>query len=311
MIKLFKATAAIFLSLVSFSMSGERKILPEIYIDQMSEMTYQLDSYGNWCPCVDNLEGNELKNRLYHFATIFQKSSETIEKALIIKLPLSQFGKSEAIKEAGCTFHYANDNYMEWKIQHNSPMPDPMTSIAGARVIFYKEGKILAIEDKNLPNRFMLPGGSNDKEELNQNTAIREAREEVGLSFKPEDCYLIGMMNRVKASRYGANDMSLYYLVLHFTGDVVAQEAEITWAGWVDLDEVLAKKGNALSEQKFLKASQVTLDILQHIKDGMRTSQLRILPDLRQAWKPVQDQDPEDVMHLHLLASPSMVVSRL
>jgi ADP-ribose pyrophosphatase YjhB (NUDIX family) len=65
---------------------------------------------------------------------------------------------------------------MEWKIQNGSPMPDPMTSIAGARVIFVRNGKVLVIEDQNLPSRLMLPGGSVDNHELIHVTALREAR---------------------------------------------------------------------------------------------------------------------------------------
>lgn len=305
MIKRINTVVALLLSVASHSAAATRlEMDPIVHHDTISNLDYQWDNYGNVWPKIDKLDGDLLTSGLSKFIPSLMTDKKTEGKAFLIKLCLGDFGKSQALKQAGFTIHSATDQEMQWKIQNGSPMPDPMTSIAGARVIFYQDGKILAIEDKGLENRLMLPGGSNDRGELNMNTACREGQEEVGLSADAKDCILVGMMNRTNANRYGANDMSFYYLAVKFTGILTPQESEVSWAGWVDLDEVLTKRGYTLSETKFLKASQVTLDVLQHVKDGMKTPQFKVLPDLRQAWKPVQDQDPKDVMHLQLFTSP-------
>jgi len=305
MIKQIRTIIALFLLIPSFvSAATKLELKPEILQDQVSGLSYQHDNYGNIWPQIMNQDGLDLTSKLQAFVPSLQQNKTTIEKAFLIHLPLEAFGNSEAIKKAGFTIHHATDELIQWKIQNGSPMPDPFTSIGGARPLFYKNGHFLAIEDKGLPGRLMFPGGSYERGELIRTTALREAAEEVNLKFNPEDCHLIGIMNRVDANRYHANDMSYYYLVLNFEGQVVPQESEVSWAGWLNLDEVLLNKGAKISETKALKVSAVNLEILQHLKNGAKESRTLEMADLREAWKPLDQQNPKDKMHLYLFAAP-------
>lgn len=305
MIKRLRTIIALFLLIPSLvSAATKLELKSEILQDQVSGLTYQHDNFGNIWPQIILYQGLDLTSKLQAFVPSLQENMTTTGKAFLISLPLDAFFKSEAIKKAGFTIHHATDDFIQWKIQNGSPMPDPFTSIGGARPIFYKDDHFLAIEDKGLPGRLMFPGGSYERGELMRTTALREATEEVNLKFNPEDCHLIGIMNRVDANRYHANDMSYYYLVLNFEGHVVPQESEVSWAGWLNLDEVLLNRGAKISETKTLKASAVNLEILQHLKNGAKESKTLEMADLREAWKPLGEQNPKDKMHLYLFAAP-------
>lgn len=298
-----KLIIAIALSTFSYAAS-HLEIDKQNRLEDVSGLTYNQDNFGNIWPQITDLDGDPLTQSLVSFlSTITQKGN-----AILIDLPLKDFGKSEAIKSAGFTLHHASDSKMQWKVQNGSPMPDPMTSIGGARLVVLNDtGEVLVIEDKNLPGRLMFPGGSNDLKELLWNTAVRELKEEVGYVIRTHECKLIAQTNRVMANRFGANDICNYYLIRNFSGKLEPDAAEVSWAGWIPIKTILDNNGFALSESKFLKASYATLKILRHVLGGAKESTVEIMPDmLRQLCKSESEMDVKDRMHFHLFSEPTV-----
>ena len=65
-------------------------------------------------------------------------------------------------------------------------MPEPKTPLLTVDIIIEIGGQILLIERRNEPFGFALPGGFVDVGETVEAAAIREAKEETGLSILPE-----------------------------------------------------------------------------------------------------------------------------
>lgn len=261
-------------------------------------VAYKKDNFGNILPMVQGIEKPELTQKLQGFVTGLQQQEKG--KAFIIDLPHQDGHYVEDIKNAGFEYFHGDAKKTQWIIKNGSPIPAPSTAIAGARVIVKRYNddtgydEILVIEDKHFPGRIMFPGGSVDPQELAIDAACRELKEEVNLLVKPEYLQLIGLMNRVKANRYGYSDYSHYFLtsLSKTQGDIKPQESEILRTLWVPLKAI-----TLCSSVNDLKIDPVTGKIAEHIVNNKQTTTM-ILPDYRQMFK--EQKDLRDTMTLHL-----------
>jgi ADP-ribose pyrophosphatase YjhB (NUDIX family) len=85
---------------------------------------------------------------------------------------------------------------------------------------------------KQFPNFWTFPAGRyEESDELLENTAIREAKEEVNLDFKP-----IKKLNFYEFQNENFLNVSHIYLG-EWSGEVIFQKEEITEIGWFSYEE--------------------------------------------------------------------------
>jgi len=114
----------------------------------------------------------------------------------------------------------------------------PNTTVA-AIISEFKEGNeyILLTKRKVEPyiNKWCLPGGHINKNELAKNAVIREVKEETGLDFHPE---FYNYFDEI------IPDQNIHAVVLVFTGTscgaLVRDNSEVSDAKWVLLNEALS-----------------------------------------------------------------------
>jgi 8-oxo-dGTP diphosphatase len=104
-------------------------------------------------------------------------------------------------------------------------------------IIENEDGKILLTRRAAEPfkGQWCLPGGHIDENEKALDAVIREAKEETGLDF---DAKFFGYFNEVLP------EINWHAVVIVFagkgTGDLIAQEREVTDIAWFSLDEARA-----------------------------------------------------------------------
>ena len=108
----------------------------------------------------------------------------------------------------------------------------PITTVAA--IIKNDEDKILLTRRNVEPfkGQWCLPGGHIDQNEKASDAVIREAKEETGLEFEPE---FITYFDEI------VPELDWHAVVLVFagkgTGELAAQEREVTDIGWFSLEE--------------------------------------------------------------------------
>lgn len=98
-------------------------------------------------------------------------------------------------------------------------------------IIIDENKRVLLIKrwiNKNYcPNYFAFPWWMNEKDEIPENTAIREVREEIWLEFVPERLFLKDLNN----------DFPLYRFLWKYSWKIVLQEEECDGYGWYTYEE--------------------------------------------------------------------------
>jgi 8-oxo-dGTP diphosphatase len=102
-------------------------------------------------------------------------------------------------------------------------------AVAGAgAVVFDGEGRVLLVREDYGRRRWSLPGGRVERGELPHEAAVREAREETGLSITP--VAVIGLYRF-----YGERTFDVYAYCCEYEGEAqIASPGEIADLVWVD-----------------------------------------------------------------------------
>jgi 8-oxo-dGTP diphosphatase len=281
-------------SALSLSLHASDLTKTDESIDPQTKVSYQKDQYDNLWILEKTFNLDDPKAALAQF--LKGTSPSLSASAIMVNLGLESFGMAKTLKELGFHHHFTNDTLSEWVIKNASTMPEAMTSIGGGRVLLIKDECLLLTLDKGHTKwgRWNVPGGSQDPKELPLNTAVREIKEELGLTIKPQSLQLLAVMNRTGGNRYGANDHCYYYVSNAFEGEISLQTGEIQQARWVPLKDVAEGK-----KVETLPISGIVQTLVQHFLDN-KENKIVERPDIRQAWKKPEDQDKTDVLHLNL-----------
>lgn len=117
------------------------------------------------------------------------------------------------------------------------------TPYVASYVIFERDGKIAFIKRLNTGWRdgfFSLPSGKVEVGETYQQTAMREAKEEVGVTVKPTDLDCVHVMHR-HADDSHSSWVDTYWKVTTWSGDLVNAEphksSELVWLSPEQLPE--------------------------------------------------------------------------
>lgn len=118
---------------------------------------------------------------------------------------------------------------------------DTATPYIATIILFKKDGKIAHLLRRNtkwMDNFYGLPGGKVEKDERALAAAIREAKEEVGVTIKPEDLKLRLILHRKGDDSYWVDFL---FEALKWEGDLYNAEpdkhAELQWFSLSDLPE--------------------------------------------------------------------------
>ncbi|MFA6408055.1 MAG: NUDIX domain-containing protein [Candidatus Paceibacterota bacterium] len=103
----------------------------------------------------------------------------------------------------------------------------------GAKVGIFNDGKILLVRLTYYPKTWTFPGGTVDKDEAPREAAVRECKEEVGISLtNPEhvgDLYL--------EQQYKKDTVSVFKTIVNDTA-VIVDGREVAEADWFSLDNL-------------------------------------------------------------------------
>lgn len=132
--------------------------------------------------------------------------------------------------------------------------------IIKARLILEQSGKVLLMaQTTENGGKFTLPGGTVEGAEFTKTTLIRECKEELGITLKPDDLILIHVLHKKKGKD---NRITMYFSAQNYSGNLVALETEkfrgVTWCNIQRLP---------------LKTSATVKHVLQQVRMGERYSE--------------------------------------
>jgi len=152
--------------------------------------------------------------------------------------------------------------YSEWLTKEKMSVMKKAAVLIG---LFQKEGEWYLplikrpMHEKNHPGQIALPGGAMEKDETLENTAIREAFEEVGI--KPDDVGIIGVMTPlpVPVSNYV---ISPFVGIINKEPEWNINEDEVEELIILKLDDLISAD-NGYSEYWNLRGNQVNVPIFK------------------------------------------------
>lgn len=152
--------------------------------------------------------------------------------------------------------------YSEWLTKEKMSVMKKAAVLIG---LFQKEGEWYLplikrpMHEKNHPGQIALPGGAMEKDETLENTAIREAFEEVGI--KPDDVGIIGVMTPlpVPVSNYV---ISPFVGIINKEPEWNINEDEVEELIILKLDDLISAD-NGYSEYWNLRGNKVNVPIFK------------------------------------------------
>jgi 8-oxo-dGTP diphosphatase len=109
-------------------------------------------------------------------------------------------------------------------------------STHGALVSLWHEGELLLVQNSYVPYR-SLPGGYVGRAETSREAAIRELREEIGISARPEE--LEKVFDEVKEWEGKRDHVEIFALELSRRPEIRIDQREVVAAGWFSPEQAL------------------------------------------------------------------------
>ena len=109
-------------------------------------------------------------------------------------------------------------------------------STHGALVSLWHNGELLLVQNSYVPYR-SLPGGYVGRAETSRQAAIRELREEIGISARPEE--LEKVFDEVKEWEGKKDHVEIFALELNRRPEIRIDQREVVAAGWFSPEQAL------------------------------------------------------------------------
>ena len=189
---------------------------------------------------------------------------ERLQNRLAGELPGIKSWKRMAVKsQKGQSFESQSlQKYSDWLTKEKFSVMKKAAVLIG---LFKKDGEWYfplikrPMHEKNHPGQIALPGGAMEKDETLENTAIREAFEEVGI--KPDDVGIIGVMTPlpVPVSNYV---ISPFVGIINKEPEWNINEDEVEELIILKLDDLISAD-NGYSEYWNLRGNQLNVPIFK------------------------------------------------
>ena len=189
---------------------------------------------------------------------------ERLQKGLAGELPGIKSWERMAVKsQKGQSIESESlQKYSEWLTKEKMSVMKKAAVLIG---LFQKEGEWYLplikrpMHEKNHPGQIALPGGAMEKDETLENTAIREAFEEVGI--KPNDVEIIGVMTPlpVPVSNYV---ISPFVGIINKEPEWKINDDEVAELMILKLDDLI-EADNGYSENWDLRGNKVKVPVFK------------------------------------------------
>ncbi len=114
-----------------------------------------------------------------------------------------------------------------------------MNIIDKIALIYLKDGKILATLSKG-KDKYYMPGGKREEGETDEQTLIRECKEELNVNIKKDTIKYYGTFEAQAHGKIEGTIVKITCYTAEFTGELKpsSEIEEITWLTYKDLDKI-------------------------------------------------------------------------
>lgn len=271
--------------------------LTKVIVHEAAGMRYARNNFGDIFPQWQDIRSEDLTHKLSSFVNLLKDTEKNTP--FFVEVPHEKASEIVAIKKAGFTFHYANNDRTEWIFKNNSSIPLPYTAVIGAEIFVRKNDDVFVIEEKTRLGRLGFPGGTAEFKEFARETAAREFKEEVGFEVDPGKLALFALINRINDNRFNANSVIHCYVVdhSHVSGEVHIDTKEINRAFYASL--------NSIAQQEVVEGlivPPVVAALAKHLLNKSSQSYCKTFLDYRQLLKKESERDQTDTMTVEFFA---------
>lgn len=204
---------------------------------------YRYDTYGNVHISLDKISENTVRL----LAKIRQEMQKHFPRiGVFVHIPVVFGGYAEKIKAAEFSLYDIDceKQMISFLFKNGRGIPNIHNSCAGNAVCILRynnetgKKELLVVNDIDKPFCNVV-GGCVDNLERVADGAVREVKEEIGLTVNTSDLKLLRITNRVDEN-LKTNRLGFFYLCEVFEGEPKPDGQEIVDFKWVPLDEVLS-----------------------------------------------------------------------
>jgi ADP-ribose pyrophosphatase YjhB (NUDIX family) len=174
---------------------------------------YTKDSYGNLH--IQYSKSKQENAKIQKCMAFLQ--AETPQTAIFFEHPLrlSNFYATR-LKDQGFRIYDINEDTqaVTWLWANQRKIPDRWTTETAVRVVVRNaEGKLLLVKNEGI-SVLLVPGGGVPKGTLARDAAVSLLKDEIGITTRPKDLKLIGLLNRTNVYGFkGLNEVTYIFAV--------------------------------------------------------------------------------------------------
>lgn len=206
-----------------------------------------------------------------------------------------EFPVHKLVKKFGLKFYHGNENRVQYvKSTEDAPIPPLLTSINTVKLFISRmfDGHLQVLFTKEDKERLAasLPGGTVDHNEMACKGALRELREELGLTLTLDKLRFLGCLEREDTFAYRMSQNEFLYHTSYDDQEIICDGKEVKGIVWENVEDVLRTgKANGLTVLAH------HLYVLQQLLEGKRGKPCVTMPDHRQL-NPRATKDDNDIM---------------
>jgi ADP-ribose pyrophosphatase YjhB (NUDIX family)/mRNA-degrading endonuclease YafQ of YafQ-DinJ toxin-antitoxin module len=200
---------------------------------------YTKDSYGNLH--IQYSKSKQENVKIQKCMAFLQ--AEAPQTAVYFEHPLRLANfYATRLKDQGFRIYDINEDTqtVTWLWRNGRNIPDRWTTETAVRVVVRNgEGKLLLVKSEGIPV-LLVPGGGVPKGTLARDAAVDLLKNEIGITTRPKDLKLIGLLNRTNVYGFkGLNEVTYIFALDNGTEPHTSTAIEKLY--WVTQDEI--KKG--------------------------------------------------------------------